>query len=278
MTEATMQQDQESYDEEGPRSPLKVILITAIITMVVLAAVGLGGLWVFQDRLIYPGSGAYVAPKPGWTEAKTEVPGVGAVTTYELAPKPGKPTVLFFHGNGYGYEGSIKATEGYVRAGMGIVIPEFPGYAGNPGSANEDTLKALGTASAQRLLKRGVKPEDLVVIGNSIGTGPAISAAMQPNHRLIIISGLDDLANVARDLLPFIPASFVHDRWNNARSLADVKTRVTVVHAPDDTVIPFAEGQALAKAAKSDLIVVPAGHQLVFDGNFQDALAVSILR
>ncbi|MDB5671416.1 MAG: alpha/beta hydrolase [Alphaproteobacteria bacterium] len=46
----------------------------------------------------------------------------------------GLPTSVFFHGNGHSLKGALAATGALGDAGYGLLVPEYRGYAGNPGS------------------------------------------------------------------------------------------------------------------------------------------------
>lgn len=279
MSDTNSDQATTSTSAKPPMSAVKRISIAILTGIVaVMAIVGIGT-FVMQDRILYPGAGPHAAAQPGWTEIKMQVAGYGAVSAYSLPAKPGKQTVLFIHGNATGYEQSVKATAGFAARGMGVFVPEWPGYGGNPGHTSGDAIDATADAALYRLGADGVKPDDIVIYGNSIGTGPAIHAAVRPHGRLLIVSGVASIPTLVNNIYPFVPAALINDQRDNTIEIAKVKGKITVIHAADDQVVPFAQGQALAKAAKTQIVQLPfGGHGLAFDRGLQDALAVSFER
>lgn len=261
-----------------PKRPTGRTLVLTALGTVAAALIGMAAiLWTMQDRLVYPGSGSHAPARPGWTETTIATKGIGPTSAYWLRAEAGRPTILFLHGNAYGYEGSVAATRAYAKAGFGVFVPEFPGYAGNPGRADEASLDAVADAAMTALAAGGVKAEDIVIYGNSIGTGPAIHAARRPHGRLVIVSGVASVPNVVATRHPWIPAGLVNGR-DNAAAIRAVQGRKIVVHATDDDVVPYAQGKALADAAEVPVITLGGGHGIAFNEGLQSALADSLLR
>lgn len=248
---------------------LKSMAIGLGFALVIIVAT----LWGLQRSIIYPGSGPHVPAEAGWTETRLTVPGSGQVSAYSLPAKPGKPTVLFLHGNATGYLGGVRANKAFADAGFGVFVPEWPGYAGNPGSTTQQTIDDTADAAMKWLSANSVKSDDIIIYGNSIGAGAAIHAARLPHRRLLIVSGVASLPQVVQSMYPFIPAGLVKDDRDNAEAIKAVKGKITIVHAPDDDLVPYTQGEALAAAAKVPVISVPGGHQLAWNGGLQQSLA-----
>ena len=136
------------------------------------------------------------------------------------------------------------------------------------------------------LKTQNIAPARTVIIGNSIGSGPATEMAVRHNPAaLVLISGFASLPFVVSDLYSFIPANLlVRDRYDNAAKLGQVKNPILILHGDADTLVRPANAERLAKAAPSaKLVIVPlAGHDLVYSEAGQqpviDWLGVSLLR
>jgi acetyl esterase/lipase len=111
----------------------------------------------------------------------------------------GTPTdkfLLFFHGNAE----DLGQTKGWVQplmeaTGMNALVAEYPGYGPNLSRerASVQTLQSY-VQELCRELAREVKAEDLVVVGRSIGTGPACLASLLLRPRaLVLVSGYTSL-------------------------------------------------------------------------------------
>jgi len=247
---------------------LRTIGITALATIVVVVAC----LWMFQNAFIYRQVAPVTEMQPGWTDVKLPAPAVGG-TAKHLPARAGKPTVLVLQG--YGYTGGLAATRNFAKAGMGVLLPEYPGHAGSAGSPSKESLEATADGGLAWLRAKGVAADDIVIYGIGLGAGPAIHAARQPHGRLVIVSGVADMGDAVRYHVPMVPDALVKDDWRNAEALSTIKGKITVVHGMTDEEVPYSEGEALAAAAKVPVISLPGDHMVAFDTGLQDALAAS---
>ena len=76
----------------------------------------------------------------------TTADGLNLLAWY-LPPQPGRPVILYFHGNGghIGYRAEL--LRGFARNGYGVLMAEYRGYGGNPGTPSESGLVADGAAA-----------------------------------------------------------------------------------------------------------------------------------
>jgi uncharacterized protein len=188
----------------------------------------------------------------------------------------GKPTLLFFHGNGDSIAGADHATQRLTGAGYGALLVEYRGYGGNPGSPNESALYKDGEAAIAWLSARGIGPRQLVIVGNSIGSGPATEMALR--HRpaaLVLISGFASLPFAVSDLYPFIPAKWmVRDGFDNETKLGRIKSPILILHGDADTLVRPVNARRLANAnpAAKFIRVPDAGHELAYGETGQAAV------
>lgn len=238
---------------------------TLVLLLAFVYALLIGVLALAQGRFMYPApGGGRIAADRGWSEIRLPT-SQGRMTAYHLAARPGMPTVMFLHGNATGYRGSVEATRPLAERGIGILIPEYPGYGGNPGTPGEAALAETADA-AYDWLARKVQPARIVVYGNSVGTGPAVHVARRPHLMLVLVSPVASMVEVVKHHYPFAPGILVRDKYENARGMENVRGPVLVLHARDDEVVPFGNGRRMAKSGGGRLIALPAGgHGIVFD-------------
>ena len=246
-----------------------------LIGIAILAAAAL--LVMFQRRLIYPApapAGAVTAPS---FEAVTLATSDGLrLNALYQPPAPGRPTIVFFHGNGDSLRGSLVATSVFAAAGYGVLLPEYRGYGGSPGSPTETGLYADGHAALAFLTSHGVVPHDTVLIGNSLGSGVATQLASEVQVRaLVIVSGYTSLPDaVAGALGTGLLNRLVLDRFDSASKLRRVSAPILILHGDRDRVISVEQGRALHAAAASTYREVPgAGHELAYDPRTQQMVA-----
>lgn len=230
-----------------------------------------------QRRLIFPAPSDYPAAAPdGFSLVHTETDDGLRLSAFYRPAEPGKRTILFFHGNGDNLLGAIQATRGAAAAGHGLLLAEYRGYGGNPGSPSEDGLYRDGDAAMRWLTAAGVAARDIVVVGNSIGSGPATEiAARHDVGALVLISGLSDLPGVVRSRMPFVPAALVRDRFDNAAKLARVNAPVFLMHGDADTLVTPDNLERLHRARPDATVarVAGVGHELAYTAPAQAILA-----
>lgn len=244
------------------------------ILVFVVAATAL--LYTQQRRLIFPAPAHYPqAPPPGFQLIHTQTDDGLRLTAFHRAAQPGQRTILFFHGNGDNLLGAIQATRGPAANGNGLLLVEYRGYGGNPGSPDEPGLYGDGDAAMRWLATEGIAARDVIVVGNSIGSGPATEMALRHDvAALMLVSGFSSLPDVVGEAMPFVPRALVRDRFDNAGKIARVKAPVFLMHGDADTLVNPAN-LARLKRARPDAtvaLVARAGHELAYGAAAQAIL------
>lgn len=254
--------------------PLRRLLIAAALLLGLYAA-GLGALYAGQRSMIFPAPDGSVAPPPGYGAVTLNTADGLQLKALYRAPAPGRPTLVFFHGNGDSLAGSLVAVERYVAAGYGALLPEYRGYGGNPGSPSEAGLYADGRAARAWLAAQGVAGERQVLIGFSLGTGVVTRLAEeQAPAALILIAPYTSVPDVvAHRFGRLVPGWLVRDRLDSLSRIDRIAAPTLILHDRDDRSIPVAHGQRLAQRSGRARLVLFSGHdhQLGFAGEAQDA-------
>jgi pimeloyl-ACP methyl ester carboxylesterase len=223
--------------------------------------------WARQDALLYPAPRGAGAAVPGYRAVAYETSdGLRLAGGYREAA-PGKPTLLFFHGNGASWQSTTQVLAPFASEGYGVFAASYRGYQGNPGAPTEDGLHRDARAAAGWLAANGVGAGDLVIVGNSLGSGPAVELARTTRPRaLVLISPFTSMTEVAAANARWLPVEWLlRDRYDNAAKLPEVAAPVLILHGDRDTLIPLEHARRLAPIAQTGtLVIVPqAGHELV---------------
>jgi uncharacterized protein len=235
----------------------------ALVVVAVLAA-SLGLLWAFQRRLIYLPSPGPVPP------AATVLPGAEDVafptadglrlkgwfippvdTPKRPSPNPG-PAVLVCNGNGG--DRSMRAGLAEELAGMGLAVLlfDYRGYGGNPGSPTEEGLADDARAALEYLAGRPeVDPGRVVYLGESLGAAVALRLAVErPPAALVLRSPFASLAEVGRRHYPVLPVSLLlRDRYDSAALVGRLTAPLLVVAGSRDRIVPVSHSRRLFAAA-----------------------------
>lgn len=190
---------------------------------------------------------------------------------FESQSGPETATVIFFHGNG-GNIGNVGwVGQRFAKRGFDVLVFDYRGYGASDGvAANESDLYADGDAAVAFVRNvKGVRPEQIVLYGQSLGTAIAADVAARGVFGAVVLeSGLSSASSVAASALPWLPR-FLHflgkNRFESARKLSQVKAPILITHGDPDHTIPTAESQMLFASAnepKKLLIFRGAGHNV----------------
>jgi pimeloyl-ACP methyl ester carboxylesterase len=235
-----------------------------ILAAAYAGAVGLG--IAFERRLMFPAPTQPVEPDARGGQL-LRFPGAGGRTVHALyAPAPpGGPTIVHFHGNGEMLSHMVGLSVALRAKGLGFFAPEYPGYGlSRAGSVSEQAIYEDAEAALVHLRDVERVPGDQVVLeGQSLGTGVAIEMAIRGHgSRLILISPYTSMPDMARRLVPLLPAGLVvRDRFDNAAKAARVTLPALVIHGRDDRLIPVSMGETLARLLPHAVLeVLPGAH------------------
>jgi fermentation-respiration switch protein FrsA (DUF1100 family) len=245
------------------------ILIRLIAVAAVLYVIALGALVVFQRDLLYVPNTIEVAPASvGLPQAEVrhfKTQDGETLMAWYVAPSPGKPLLLYFHGNAQGLDARNVRFQKLVATGDGLLAVEYRGFAGSTGSPSEDGLLLDAEATYAEALKLGFSPARIAVIGESLGTGVAV--ALATHHEvpaLALDSPYSSVVAVAAERYWMFPVRLLmRDTFRSDLRIGQVSAPVLMVHGTADTVIPihFAERLfALANPPKDFIRVEGAGH------------------
>lgn len=233
-----------------------VILVAGLPFL--LYATYLAALYGMQRDMLYPGKD-YPVPAlepreiPGMQVVWLPVSGA-RVESWLLSPgnSPARPSpaMIFAHGNGELIEHWRDSFEPLRRAGIAVLLVEYPGYGrsgGEPGEAmiRETMAVAFDVLAAMPEIDR----DRIVGYGQSLGGGAiATLAAQRPLRAMILQSTFTSLRPFAKQWL--VPPSLLLDTYDTLAVVRDFAGPVLVIHGSEDPFIPVAEGRALFAAAR----------------------------
>ena len=259
----------------APRRRLSRMLVSLLVTVAVAYLATIGLLYFGQARLIYPAPSAQPAPA-GYAPIDLRTDDGLTLVAGHRPGREGMPTVLFFHGNGMVWPEGAWLMESLAARGYGVLLAEYRGYNGNPGRPTEHGLYSDARAALAWLERQGVPARDVVLVGLSVGSGPAVHLARETRPRaVILISPLTSLPAAATAAYPWLPAKWlVHDQYDNLAKLAGVEAPILILHGEADELIPLAHAQALARAnPRVRLVTFPGrGHNMAGDPAVQRSL------
>jgi len=245
------------------------ILKWLFVVVVVLYVGGVAVLFFKQRSMLFPipPVGRTTPEAAGFPEAEehflTTADGE-KVIVWHVPAKPGRPVVMFFHGNGNFLAGRVSRFKSVTADGTGLVALSFRGYAGSSGQPSEQGL--LQDAEAAYAFTAGRYAADRIALwGFSLGTGVAVAvAAGHPVGKLILESPYTSTVDLAGKLLRIVPVSLLmRDQFHSDRKIARVTAPLLIMHGTDDPAIPVKFGKrlfALAREPKQFVQFNGGGH------------------
>ena len=230
---------------------------------------------VFQRSFLYFPSPTYVTLSDARANASfKEIPvrtedGLDLKAWY--APATSKPfTFVFFHGNGDSLSAASHIADPYIAAGYGFLVAEYRGYSGLPGKSTEAGLYADARADIKGLLAQGVRSEDIILFGHSLGAGVATQMAEEFHvGGVVLLAPFLSIPTMAQLEFPYFPAKYLAlDRFENVEKMKNIHAPLLIVNGANDQVIPPAEGKQLYELANEprEFQSIPdRGHNDAFD-------------
>lgn len=210
-----------------------------------------------QRRLVFPAPQRQ-AQAPAWFET-VSLPDGGLFLWSDAGDGP---VVVHFHGNAEQAADSAFLARAFREQGVSFAAVEYPGYPGASGSPSESSLVATGEAALRHLSEAmGVSPDRLVLSGQSVGTGVAVTLASKGHGtKLVLLSPYTSLPDVATTVFRWLPLQLLmRDRFDSASKASAVRMPTLVIHGVNDEIIPFALGKRLADALPDAQMVAVEG-------------------
>lgn len=158
-------------------------------------------------------------------------------------------TVLFLHGNAGHIGYRMPLARQFINAGFGILLLEYRGYGGNSGSPTEEGLYDDGFSALNYLYQQGVKPKQVILYGESLGTAVATKLAVDNVVCAVILqSPFTSLQDLSRFHYPWIMIK-PWDRFNSLERIKQNHSPLLVLHGKEDRIVPFAEGLTIFNQA-----------------------------
>ena len=182
---------------------------------------------------------------------------------YYIPAKEGKKTIIFCHGIRHNVTKFFDVAQSLYENGYGAFMMEYRGFGHNKGIPSEKGLSKDFNSVAKYLNKQGIKDENIVVWGFSLGGGVATNAAK--SNRLggvILNSTFTDFGKAVKanfnnftknkfvkDLIEKIPVEkiLVKSKFNDAAKISEIDIPILIMHAKDDKRVPYEMSVQLAK-------------------------------
>ena len=163
-----------------------------------------------------------------------------------------RPYIMIFHGNSGNIEDRAYKFKFLTDQGYSVMLVGYRGYGDNPGRPAEADLISDSALALEWLMKEeGAAAEEIVLLGESLGSGVAAAlAARFPVGGLIFDGAFSSITDVGRSIYPFIPVQWLlKDRWDSLSRIQKSRAPLLLIHSKNDSVLPFRFALKLFQAA-----------------------------
>ncbi|GAA0522778.1 hypothetical protein Ade02nite_82290 [Paractinoplanes deccanensis] len=242
-------------------------LVRVVLAVLVLWALLVAAAWLLQRRLIYfPDRSAPPAADrvmAGARDVTLRTEDGLRLTAWLVEPPAGTPgprsAVLVAPGNAGNRLARAPLATALAGRGLTVLLLDYRGYGGNPGSPSEEGL-ARDVEAARMFLadEVGIPADRLLYFGESLGAAVVTAlAAKHPPAGLILRSPFTDLPAAGHEHYPFLPVRLLaRDRFPVAEVIARVEAPTLIVYGTADSIVPPRQSLAVARNAAEPAVVV----------------------
>ena len=162
-------------------------------------------------------------------------------------------TLVFFHGNAGNLLNRVHKLNELSKLDLNILLISWRSFSGNKGKPTEENLYYDAKQIVKWLKTQGLDNKDIVLYGESLGTGVAIELASKNNFGGIILeSPFTSMVDTAKIYYPYLPVNFLlKDRYDSKSKISDIKTPILIMHGKMDNIVPQQMGLELFEKANN---------------------------
>ncbi|GGK64423.1 alpha/beta hydrolase [Rufibacter glacialis] len=238
-------------------SILKTVLLLYLAVCVLV--------YFFQEKLIFfpeklNPDFTFRFPAP-FEEIRLKTPDNTQLHTLLFKAEKPQGVILYLHGNAGSLRSWGEVAPIYTSLGYDVLILDYRGYGKSEGKITSQTQFYQDVQTAYDALKTKYPESDIVILGYSIGTGPAAHLASVNQPRLLILQApYYSLGDLMRKYFPVIPAFLLKYRFETHRYLRNCPVPVVLFHGEQDEIIPYASSLKLKEVLKeTDLLFTLKG-------------------
>jgi len=198
----------------------------------------------FGDRLIFQPQPSSYTDTDQILKLKTMK---GAFISVFYLQNPGATyTILYSHGNAEDLGDIREVLQRFHKHGFAVIAYDYSGYGTSSGQPSEDAAYAdISAVYDHAVRKIGLRPENILLFGRSVGGGPSLDLAVRETVGGLILESSFVSAFRVVTTIPLFPV----DKFNNLNKIKALPCPILVIHGKQDSIIPFWHGERLYEEA-----------------------------
>jgi len=231
-------------------SLLQLVLIIFFLYFCVLVF-----LYFYQQNLLYhPNENNYSGDEISVDIKKVKIPTLDNIQLlgwYHEKNLKDYKTLIYFHGNAGSLENRIHKLNHFQDMNINFLIIAWRGFSGNQGKPSEEGLYVDGKSAIDWVIEKGVDEKNIILYGESLGTGVATHLAQNKNYAGIILeTPFTSMIDAAKTFYPYIPVNLLlKDKFENYKKVKNINIPILVMHGEEDQIVPFSMGKKIYEIA-----------------------------
>ena len=160
-------------------------------------------------------------------------------------------TILIFHGNAGNLFNRVYKLNELNKLDVNILLISWRGFSGNKGKPTEKNLYYDAEEAVKWLNNRGAISKNIILYGESLGTGVATELGTSNAFGGIILeSPFTSITNAAKIYYPYLPVNIIlKDRYDSIGKIKNITTPILIMHGKKDNIVPQKMGLELYEKA-----------------------------
>ncbi len=180
-------------------------------------------------------------------------------------PKNNMPMVVYLHGNSYTLGQRAPKFKELIDMGYGFAAPAYHGFSNSEGTPSMEAILGDARAAIQYLQSKGYETKDMLIIGESLGSGVSMHMATEYQFAgVFLITPYTSISDRAQEIYWYLPIKFlVKDNFKSYDKVDRINAPLLIVHGTKDLVIPHTHAERLIELAhtpKKLIIYEGKGH------------------
>jgi len=229
-----------------------LILVSIVVLVYFFATLGL---YIFQRSLLYhPTENNYGGDRLTVNIEKVKIvteDNIDLLAWYHNKDINKFKTILYLHGNAGSLENRIHKINHFEDMNINFLLLSWRGFSGNKGEPTEQGLYQDARSAVKWLIKQGVFEENIIIYGESLGTGVTTEIAQNKNFAGIILeSPFTSMVAAGKSKYPIFPIRLLlKDRYESDKKIKNIKSPVLIMHGEQDNIVPFWMGEKMFQLA-----------------------------
>ena len=176
--------------------------------------------------------------------------------------------IFYLHGNAGNLEGWGDVADVYTGMNYDVFMPDYRGYGKSEGKIENEQQIYDDIQTLYDTIKKRYTENKIIILGYSIGTGPAAKLASENQPEMLILQApYYNLPDLMRSTFPVLPAFILKYRFETNKYLEKCKMPIVIFHGNNDNVIYYGSSLKLKeKFANIQLITLEKqGHNGMSD-------------